>query len=64
MTKQEYTEILNAISTVEENEKHLCKRYCELNPADRERREHDRDILIFGLMRARFEIERRFKKEV
>ena len=64
MTRSEYQNILYAIGTVEDNEKINCKRFCELNPACVKERERDRDLVLYGLMRARFEIERRFKNNL
>lgn len=61
MTRLEYQNILFAIGTVEDNEKINSDRFCELNPACKAERERDRDLVLYGLMRARFEIERRFK---
>lgn len=64
MTKSEYQNILYAIGTVEDNEKIHCARFCELNPACAAERERDRDMILYGLMRARFEIEKRFKNNL
>lgn len=62
MTQLEYLNIIRAIETVEDNEKIHCKRFIELNPAAKEERERDRDLILYGLMRARFEIEERYNK--
>ena len=64
MTKLEYLDIIRAIETVEENEKINCKRFTELNPAYKNERERDRDLVLCGLMRARFEIEKRCKNKL
>lgn len=64
MTKLEYLDIIRAIETVEENEKINCKRFVELNPACENERERDRDLVLYGLMIARFEIEKRFKNKL
>ena len=61
MTKLEYLEIINAIETVEENERLLAKKYIELNPAHEKKRIDDAALILFGLMRVRNEIEKRFK---
>lgn len=50
MTKTEYNCIMFALDNVEEREKRLCKKYCEINPEDKERRERDKDIYLLGLM--------------
>lgn len=64
MTRLEYLNVIRAIETVEENEKITCKRICDHNPAIREQRERDRDLVLYGLMMAKFEIEKRFEKEL
>ena len=61
MTMFEYGEMMLAIEECEYMERKYCKQYCELNPQDRERREHDRDLVLGGLMRARYALERRMK---
>lgn len=61
MTNLEYKNIIYAIGTVEENEKFLCEEFCKLNPARRKERERERDLILYGLIRARFEIEKRIK---
>lgn len=61
MTKLEYYEIIRAIETVEENEKIYCNEYIKLNPGDKNRRERDRDLILSGLLRARYRIEKIFK---
>ena len=45
--------LLFAIENEEIREKQLCKDYIRLNPADKERRERDRDLILFGLMQAK-----------
>lgn len=45
-------------TTVEEREKRLCKKYCELNPQHKERRERDKDIYLLALYAARQEIKK------
>lgn len=61
MTKLEYLEIIRAIETVEENERLLAKNYIKLNPACEKERINDAALIIYGLMRVRNEIEKRFK---
>jgi hypothetical protein len=62
MKQYEYYEIIRAIETVENSEKRYCNDYIKLNPADKSRRERDRDLILCGLMRARFEIEKRYNE--
>lgn len=61
MTRLEYLDIIRAIETVEENEKINCRRFSELNPGAAADRARDRDLILCGLMMARFEIEKRVK---
>ena len=61
MTKLEYLDIIRAIETVEENEKLLAKKFIELNPACENERINDAALILFGLMRAKQEITKRFK---
>lgn len=58
MIKTEDNRIMFAIDNVEEREKRLCKKYCELNPQDKERRERDKNIYLLGLYAARQEIKK------
>lgn len=61
MTKLEYLEIINAIETVEENERLSAKKYIKLNPACEEERIHEAALILCGLMSVRNEIAKRFK---
>lgn len=64
MTQHEYNEIITALETVGTNENRLCDEYIKLNPQEDKRRRRDRDLVLYGLMRAHFEIERRFKNSL
>ena len=46
-------EIISKIEQLENEEKRLCERYCELNPDDRKQREHDRDLILFAYWRVK-----------
>lgn len=58
MTKAEKQAIANAFENCINRENRLAARYIELNPADRERRERDRDFVILGIQSMYYEIER------
>lgn len=64
MTEAEYITMMNAISVCEDRERWYCDEYCRLNPQDRERRERDRELVLCGLMSARYQLEREFKDKV
>ena len=51
MIKMEKDNIILMVEGLIREEKRICEEYCQLNPADRERREHDRDCILFGYMR-------------
>lgn len=57
MTRAEYQIIFNTLDNVENREKEYCKRYCELNPSEKHRRERDRDIFMNALLQVRFELK-------
>lgn len=40
------------IESLQDEERRYCERYCQLNPDDRARREHDRDLIIMAYTRA------------
>ena len=61
MTKLEYLEIIRAIETVEINERLTTKEYIELNPDDEEKAINEVSLILYGLMRAKHEIEKRCK---
>lgn len=52
MTRAEKYDILRTIENEIEREKRFCNNYVKLNPADKERRERDRENVIFGLQLA------------
>ena len=58
MTKAEKQAITNAFENCINREKRLAARYIELNPADKERRERDKDLVILGIQSMFCEIER------
>ena len=58
MTKAEKQAITNAFENCINREKPLAARYIELNPADKERRERDKDLVISGIQSMFYEIER------
>lgn len=58
MTKAEKQAIANAMENCINREKRLAARYIELNPADRERRERDRDLVIIGIQSMYMEIKK------
>lgn len=60
---KELESVMRAVENVENREKKLCEEYCRFNPQDRERRERDRDLVLVGLMEAKFEIRRVFGEQ-
>ena len=52
MTKAEKYFIVRTIENLIEQEKRVCEQYCEINYLDRERRERDRDLIIYAYSRA------------
>lgn len=58
MTKAERQALANAMENCINREKRLAARYIELNPADRERRERDKDLVIIGIKSMYYEIEK------
>lgn len=58
MTKAEKQAITNAFENCINRERRLTARYIELNPADKERRERDKDLVISGIQSMFYEIER------
>lgn len=40
-----------------EREEKLCAEYVKLNPANRGRAEHERDLILYGLMLAEYAIK-------
>ena len=58
MTKAEKQAITNAFENCINRENRLAARYIELNPADKERRERDRDLVILGIQSMFYELEK------
>ena len=52
MTQADKLFIIRNIENLIEQEKRVCKEYCEINYLDKERRERDRDLVIYAYMRA------------
>ncbi len=61
MTKAEKQAIVNAFENCINRENRLAARYIELNPADRERRERDRDLVIIGIRSMYQEIKKQLE---
>lgn len=61
MTKAEKQAISNALENCINREKQLAARYIELNPADKERRERDRDLVIIGIQSMYIEIKKQME---
>ena len=58
MTKAEKLAIVNAFENCINRENRLAARYIELNPADKERRERDKDLVISGIQSMFYELEK------
>lgn len=58
MTKTEKQAITNALENCINRENRLAARYIELNPADKERRKRDKDLVISGIRSMFYEIEK------
>ena len=61
MTKAEKQALVNALENCINRENRLAARYIELNPADRERRERDRDLVIIGIQSMYLEIKKQLE---
>ena len=61
MTKAEKQAIVNAFENCINRENRLAARYIELNPADRERRERDKDLVIIGIQSMYLEIKKQLE---
>lgn len=61
MTKAEKQAITNAFENCINREKRLAARYIELNPADRKRRERDKDLVISGIQSMFYELEKQLR---
>lgn len=66
MTKYSKKVIKNTVSNAIDNciarEKRLAYEYSKLNPADSERRQRDAELVIFGMMEMKAEIERELER--
>lgn len=51
MKKLEKIDAIQEIEFLMGEEERYCKRYCELNPEDRKRRERDRDLVLYAYTR-------------
>ena len=58
MTKAEKQALANALENCINREKRLTARYIELNPADKERRERDKDLVILGIQSMFYELKK------
>ena len=58
MNKAEKQAIVNALENCINRERRLAARYIELNPADKERRERDKDLVILGIQSMFYELEK------
>ena len=58
MNKAEKLALANALENCINRENRLAARYIELNPADKERRERDRDLVIIGIQSMFYELEK------
>ena len=61
MTKAEKQAIVNALENCINRENRLAARYIELNPADKERRERDKDLVILGIQSMYLEIKKQLE---
>lgn len=51
MKKLEKIDVITEIENLQREEKRYCEEYCKLSPADKERRERDRDLVLYAYMR-------------
>lgn len=51
MKKLEKIDVILEIENLQREEKRCCNEYCKLNPADKERRERDKDLVLYAYMR-------------
>ena len=61
MNKAEKQAISNAFENCINRENRLAANYIELNPADRERRERDKDLVIIGIQSMYREIKKQLE---
>lgn len=51
MKKLEKIDVILKIEDLQREEKRYCEEYCQLNPLDKERRERDRDLVLYAYTR-------------
>ena len=56
MKWEEYEKITGALDKAIKQEYQYSENYSQLNPTDRKQREHDRDMIVSGLLKAMHEI--------
>ena len=61
MNKAEKQALANALENCINRENRLAARYIELNPADKERRERDKDLVILGIQSMYMEIKKQLE---
>ena len=61
MTKAGKQALVNALENCINRENRLAARYIELNPADKERRERDKDLVIIGIQSMYLEIKKQLE---
>ena len=61
MNKAEKQALVNALENCINRENRLAARYIELNPADKDRRERDRDLVIIGIQSMYLEIKKQLE---
>lgn len=61
MNKAEKQALVNALENCINRENRLAARYIELNPADKERRERDKDLVILGIQSMYLEIKKQLE---
>lgn len=58
MKQTEFNNIMYALDDVENREKAFCKKFCELNPDSKKRREADMHLYLLAISMARAEIKK------
>ena len=61
MNKAEKQALVNALENCINRENRLAARYIELNPADKELRERDKDLVILGIQSMYLEIKKQLE---
>ena len=51
MKNLEKIDVILEIEDLQREEKRYCEEYCQLNPLDKERRERDRDLVLYAYTR-------------